>query len=262
MGDELLDHVAARTLDDPALGLGPSRKALLTSAACAFGVLELGAFPDGDWEISFPLVNETLSSDEFSFGHAVDEVPTARTWLDAFGLCLASGVVRERDRVIGLLLREDYAPAIRDGVPYSRLESRSEPADLAEMDALCGYLTPSRGHLPRDWPSVTLCMPEAEERAEAARRLDAVGALSPDQRLLRVLLEDDQPAFEEALADRLVRHRESVQADAAPRSLLPVGAIALAALAVQVHGWDLGVTSGYLPEGLVRAPEGAPGVGV
>ncbi|MEU9861074.1 immunity 49 family protein [Streptomyces sp. NPDC047971] len=262
MGHELLDHVAASTLEDPGLGSARTRTALRTSAACAFGVLDLGSFPDGDWEISFPLLNETLSSDEFSLGHAVDQAPTARTWLDAFALCVVSGAVWERERVFGLLLREDYAPAIRDGVPYSPLDSRSEPADLAEMDALCGYLTPSRGHLPRDWPSVTLCLPDAEERAEAARRLDGAGPLSPDQRLLRVLLENDRPAFEEALAGRLVRYRESAPADAEPRSLLPVGTIALAALAVQAHGWEPGVSSGYLPEGLLRVPEGAPGVGV
>lgn len=37
---------------------------------------------------------------------------------------------------------------------------------------------------------------------------------------------------------------------------------ALAALAVQVHGWELRIRSGYLLEGLLRAPEGAPQVGI
>lgn len=261
MGDELLDHVAARAVTDPALRAAPSRTVLLTAAECALGVLGLGAFPNGDFEVPFPLIDETLSSEDLTLADAVDQVPTTATWVTAFGLCLVSGVVRERDRVIGLLLREDFAPAIRDGVPYSPLESHSDPAGLAEMDALCGYLTEASGHLPGDWPSVTLRKPDVEERGEAARRLDALGALSPDQRLLRVLLEDDQPSFERALADRLVRHRESAAADAAPRSLLPVGTIALAALAVQVHGWDLGVRSGYLPEGLLRVPADAPRVG-
>ncbi|WP_406471768.1 immunity 49 family protein [Streptomyces sp. NBC_01615] len=261
MGDELLDHVAARALEDPTLGAASARTVLCTAAECALGVLSLGAFPDGDFEVPFPLVDETLSSEDFAFGDAVDLAPNAGTWLDAFALCLISGAVWERDRAMGLLLREDYAPAIRDGVPYSPLESRSDPAGLAEMDALCGYLTPARGHLPRDWPSVTLCKPDAEERLEATRRLDALDALTPDQQLLRVLLEDDQPAFERALAGRLVQHRESAATDPAPRSLLPGGTIALAALAVQVHGWELRIRSGYLPEGLLRAPEGAPRVG-
>ncbi|WP_437112443.1 Imm49 family immunity protein [Streptomyces cinnamoneus] len=33
-------------------------------------------------------------------------------------------------------------------------------------------------------------------------------------------------------------------------TLLPLGPIALSALAVQVHGWELDVRSGYLPHGL------------
>lgn len=153
----------------------------------------------------------------------------------------------------------DYAPAIRDGVPYNRYPSVSDPADLAAMDALCPYLTEAAGHLPRDWPTVPLRKPDAGERAEAARRLDEVGdALSADQRLLRVLLDDDQHAFEDALVARLVAYRESVEADAgdpAPRSLLPLGTLALACLAVQVHGWELGVRSGYLPYGLLGSPD-------
>ncbi len=173
-------------------------------------------------------------------------------------MCLVSGVVWEWDRAIGLQLRGDYAPAIRDGVPYSPLESRSDPADLAETDALCGYLTEARGHLLSDWPSVTLRKPDLE----AARRLDGLGALTPDQQLLRVLLDDDQRAFERALVDRLVNHRESAADGAAPRSLVPVATIALAALAVQVHGWELDIKSGYLPYGLLCAPEGAPRVAI
>ncbi|MFI6688300.1 hypothetical protein [Streptomyces sp. NPDC050485] len=45
--------------------------------------------------------------------------------------------------------------------------------------------------------------------------------------------------------------------DAAPRSLLPLAAVPSAALAVQVHGWEPRISSGYLPAVLLRAPEGA-----
>ncbi|MEV0298350.1 immunity 49 family protein [Nocardia sp. NPDC050710] len=262
MCDELLDHVAAGMLEDPALSAAHSRVVLRTAAECALGVLDLGVFPNGDFEVPFPLLGTTLSSEEVGLGDAVDRAPTARTWLDAFALCLVSGVLWERNRVIGLLLRQDFAPQIHDGVPYSPPESRSDQADLAEMDALCGYLTVSPGHLPSDWPAVVLCKPDFEERAEAARRLDALGVLTPDQRLLRVLLDDDQPAFETALADRLVQHRDVMTTDAPPRSLLPINAIALASLAVQVHGWELSIRSGYLPDTLLRAPKGTPKVGI
>lgn len=126
------------------------------------------------------------------------------------------------------------------------------------MDTLACYLTQDRGHLPRDWPSVTLRMPEVDERLDAALRLNGLGTLTPDQRLLRALLEDNQSAFEQALAHRLAQHREGAPPDATLRSLLPQKTIALAALAVQVHGWDLRVRSACLPPALLNAPEGAP----
>ncbi|NUS30446.1 MAG: immunity 49 family protein [Streptomyces sp.] len=265
MADELLDHVAARAITEPGFD-EQARAVAVTAAECVHGVLSVLCFPNGDQEIRFPLVGERISTDpdddEFgdgplTFRDVVKEAPTARTWLDMFEVCVVSGLVRDRDRVTGLLLRGDYAPAIRDGVPYNPYPSVSAPADIAAMDALCLYLTEAAGHLPRDWPAVTLRKPEAGERAEAARRLDETGdALSADQRLLRVLLDDDQDSFEEALAARLTAYREGFAADAgdpAPRSLLPLGILALACLAVQVHGWELGVRSGYLPHALLGA---------
>ncbi|MER6089772.1 immunity 49 family protein [Streptomyces bluensis] len=267
MADELLDHVAARTVTEPGLDAAAGTVAV-TAAECVHGVLSIMCFPNGDQELRFPLVGERISTDpdddEFgdgpiTFRDVVKEAPTARTWLDMFEMCVVSGHVWDWERVTGLLLRGDYAPAIRDGVPYNPYTSVSDPADLAAMDALCPYLTEAAGHLPRDWPTVPLRKPDAGERAEAARRLDEVGdALSADQRLLRVLLDDDQHAFEDALVARLVAYRESVEADAgdpAPRSLLPLGTLALACLAVQVHGWELGVRSGYLPYGLLGSPD-------
>lgn len=211
--------------------------------------------------VAAAFIGEKLSSDDCDFEAVVEQAATARMWLDAFALAVISGMIWEKSLVIGLMLRGDYAPDIRDGVPHSKLESKSDPGELAEMNALCGYLTQAEGHLPRHWPSVTLCKPTAGERAEATRQLDALDALTPDQCLLRVLVEDDQSAFEQALGHRLVQQRESAPSDAAPRSLLPQKTIALAALAVQVHGWSLRVQSAYLPQALLSAPEGAPSVG-
>ncbi|MFF8965229.1 Imm49 family immunity protein [Streptomyces globisporus] len=92
-------------------------------------------------------------------------------------------------------------------------------------------------------------------RTSQGAALDAVDAPAPDQRLLRVLLDDRQDAFEQALADRLDAYRESVGPDPAPRTLLPLDTLALAALAVQVHGWERGVRSGYLPAELLGSPD-------
>ncbi|MCX5103954.1 Imm49 family immunity protein [Streptomyces sp. NBC_00439] len=254
MRDELLDHVAARAAQDPALNDETARAALRTAAECSLGALSVGCFPNGDEEILFPLIDEQLSSENIAFNDVIEQAPTAETWLTTFTTSLISGLMRDRQRGVGLLLRSDYAPAIREGVPYSTLTSTSQPADLAAMDALCEYLTEASGHLPRDWPAVPLRKPDPVERAEAARRLDAAGHLTPDQQLLRVLLDDDQPTFERALVTRLVEHRDSVGADLSPRTLLPVGVAAVAALAVQLHEWELGVLSGYLPSALLGSP--------
>lgn len=255
-GDELLDHVGALTLRDPQLEGAPGRLALRTAAECALGVLTLGTCPDGDFEVFFPLVDEELSSEDFVFGDAVDQAPTARVWVDAFALSVITGLLWEQDRVIGPLLREDYAPMFHAGLPHSSLSSVSDPAELAEMDALCGYLhlveTPRSPWVASGVPP--LRTPAEQERTAAAARLDAAGPLTPDQRLLRVLLDDDRSAFERALADRLLEHRDRAGQDAEPRTLLPVTVVALAALAVHAHGWELDVRSGYLPTSLLRAP--------
>ncbi|MFI1766081.1 immunity 49 family protein [Streptomyces sp. NPDC020800] len=256
LGYELLDHVAARSEQDPHLEDERTRLTLRTAAECLFGVLELGCCPGGDWEIPLPLTHTRLTSEEKDFDEMRDatDTVTARTWVEAFDICVASGLVRDWKRVIGLLLREDYAPMLHKNLPYAQRGSVSQPADLAHMDALCGYLTPAQGHLPRDWPQVTLCKPSVDERLDAALALHAAGATSPDQRLLRILLRDDQGAFERALHERLAEHRASDGEDSAPRSLLPLGTIALAALAVQVHGWDLQIESAYLPGSLLNTP--------
>ncbi|MFE4722861.1 hypothetical protein ACFRLW_42115 [Streptomyces sp. NPDC056728] len=62
MRDEVLDHIAARTVADPEPGTAPSRIILRTAAECALGLLSLGCYPNGDQEISFTLIDEKLSS--------------------------------------------------------------------------------------------------------------------------------------------------------------------------------------------------------
>ncbi|NJP50151.1 immunity 49 family protein [Streptomyces sp. SBST2-5] len=257
--DDLLDHLAARTLTDPQLRTEASVTVARTAAECALGYLDLGSFPNGDQEIRFPLIGKRLSSENHDFEPTVEHASTAGDWLDAFALSLISGLMYERNRVIGLLLRDDHAPAIRAGVPYSKLNSVSDPGELAEMDTLACYLTGAEGHPPRQG-AVPVRMPEVDERLDGILRLREAGELTPDQRLLRVLMEDDRTAFERALAERLEQYRHSVPAGAAPRSLLPHRTVALAALAVRVHGWDLRVRSPYLPQGLLQAPAHAVSV--
>lgn len=241
--DELLDHVAARTLDDPALTAAEAHTALRTAASCAAGALDLSLWPGGDFEIDFPLIADypdvmgQLSSGTVHFGGNPPQTPPVSAWVAAFALCL-TGSVFEHPFRYGMVLKLDIAPELR--------KQGAEPAALAEMDALCGYLTDAP-------PPVR--KPDAEERGRAARRLDGAGPLTSDQRLLRVLLDDDRTTFEQALAERLVEYREGVGDAPAPRTLLPLTTIALAKLAVLTHGWRLDVRSGYLPDGLLYSPQ-------
>ncbi|MFF4267540.1 Imm49 family immunity protein [Streptomyces virginiae] len=153
--------------------------------------------------------------------HDATDTITARTWIDAFEICVTGGPVQDGEQAIGLLLRRDFAPALHNNLPHAGRDSASEPDDLAHTDVLCAYLTPARGHLSQDRPQVTPAKPSTDERPDAALALDAAHAVSPDQRLLRVLLTDDQSAFERAPDERPARHRADVGEHPAPETLLP-----------------------------------------
>ncbi|MEU1434443.1 hypothetical protein ACFYPA_00115 [Streptomyces sp. NPDC005775] len=96
-----------------------------------------GLYPRGDWEIPLPLTATRLTSEELEYDemHDATDTVTARTWVDAFDISVASGLVRDGwERVIGLLLRNDFAPALRNSPPHAGRDSVSEPDDLAHME--------------------------------------------------------------------------------------------------------------------------------
>ncbi|MEV4001647.1 Imm49 family immunity protein [Actinomadura sp. NPDC049753] len=242
--DELLDHVAACAQFDPALSEPAVRAALRTAAECAAAVLDRRLWPNGDFEVDFPVLTARygatkLTSPETSYCMDKPQTPPVAEWVRSFALSLISSAFEVPWRR-NLVLKFDVVPEIH-------VSPTQSVAALAEMDALADYLVDG------DKPPL-VAKPDRQARVRAALRLDAARPLSPDQHLLRVLLDDDQPAFERALADRLDRYREDIGDDPAPRTLLPLTAIALANLAVLAHGWRLDVRSGYLPEGLLPEP--------
>ncbi|MEU1436390.1 Imm49 family immunity protein [Streptomyces sp. NPDC005786] len=132
------------------------------------------------------------------------------------------GTPQDWERAIVMVLRSDFAPALHNNLPHAVRGSLSEPDDLAHMDALCAYLAPARGHLPREWPQMTLTKPSTGERLDATLALDAAHSVRPDQRLLSVLLPDNQSAFERSLDERLAKHRAGVMT----RGEVPHGPVA------------------------------------
>nr|WP_078950161.1 Imm49 family immunity protein [Streptomyces lavendulae] len=59
----------------------------------------------------------------------------------------------------------------------------------------------------------------------------------------------------------LEEYSRRVGDDPAPRTRLPLQTLAVAALAVQVHGWELGVRSRCLPPPLLGVPDARPDSG-
>ncbi|MGW9447128.1 immunity 49 family protein, partial [Bacillus mobilis] len=260
---DMVDHVAARSVHDPGLGTGRAltHEVLLTAAEAAKGVLDCLVMPEGDLRIPLPLLGDDLTNmdcfneDSIGFRPRVDLELTPAIWVEAFELCVVSGLVRERNRVIGPVLRHDHAPVVRT-VTASAAGAHGTVAGLAQMDALGLYLTPLDRTM-RYVSEAALCRPGAAERTEAIRALESAGELTPEQSLLCVLLREDRSVFERALAEHLELYRKAMSTldEVAPRTLLPMGVIALVALAVQVYGWRVDVASDHLPEVLCAAPE-------
>ncbi|MFD2119841.1 Imm49 family immunity protein [Streptomyces cirratus] len=98
-----------------------------------------------------------------------------------------------------------------------------------------------------------LAKPDTTERARTAEQLDRAETLTSDQRLLRVLLDDDQTEFERALRERLVAHRESVGPDPAARACCRWESSPWRPSPASRTGWQLGTRSGYLPAALLSA---------
>ncbi|MEU3501987.1 Imm49 family immunity protein [Streptomyces hundungensis] len=75
---------------------------------------------------------------------------------------------------------------------------------------------------------------------------------------LRALAAGDEDGFHRRLARQLEQYRSRAEAGhATPRSLLPLDALALMAMAHRWRGWDTKVESGYLPRALVTGFEPA-----
>lgn len=99
LGEELAEHVAARTVPDPALHLRVARRADHSRGVRHGCVPSLACFPDGDFSVHLPLVTETLTSEELYYEETWEPtapVTSARTWTDAFAWSVISGLIWER----------------------------------------------------------------------------------------------------------------------------------------------------------------------
>ncbi|MFE0425380.1 Imm49 family immunity protein [Streptomyces sp. NPDC058953] len=171
-------------------------------------------------------------------------------WLEAFLLAFVAGVSDENGDLFVAA-----APAL------AGQESRP---DVALVHALLIYVYGCA----EGWPETAGPLSETNRAELIGTICDGV---DPDPTLgrqyrsalvsLRALATGDREGFARSLAAQLERHRavESSYGRPTLSGLLPMDAIALAAMAVRWHEWELPVESGYLPRGPVSGFRPPPG---
>ncbi|WP_053724907.1 immunity 49 family protein [Streptomyces sp. WM6378] len=251
-----LDYLGARSTRLPELGGKDAEVALGSAAAAAVGALELTVFPGRQFDVFIDYAGAGVSyGGEFDREEGdTDRAGQVRSfeWLDGFCLAFLAHI---SDREAEVFI--EAAP------PWRGNEGR---ADVALVHALMAY---AFGH--EEGPDHA-ASPGPVQDIEKCALIDMVTATLgegddwPGHRAalstLRALASGDEEGFTRCLATQLEQHRGRVAGgDAGPRSLLPLDAIALAAMAHRRHGWPQRIDSAYLPHALVTgfAP-GAPRV--
>ncbi|MGV9311498.1 Imm49 family immunity protein [Streptomyces sp. NPDC003691] len=239
IAESLLGYAAARSVDHPGLTDQDARAAFESAAAAAVGSVLLAAGRGGPVRIGY--TGTTVVHPDPGTGRPTAVRPGI--WLTAFLLSYVAGTSDEHGRLF-----------VDTAAPLAGHEARP---DVALVHALLIHV---HGHVEGRPESQAGPLPD-EERAALigvlCDRLDPDPALGRQYRAalvtLRALAADDEEAFVRALAAQLTEHRavEASYARPALAGLLPLEAIALAAMAVRWNGWALRFESAYLPYGPV-----------
>ncbi|WP_330334044.1 immunity 49 family protein [Streptomyces sp. NBC_00536] len=235
--ESFLDYLGARSVANPSLTGRDCKLAFESAAAAATGSFALTARPSRVGDVFIEYTGTGVVYDKDGRGR---EVP-AYDWLDAFFLAFVAG---DTDR--------DGQLFVETAVTRRGHEDR---ADVALVHALLAFVY---GEI-EDPGTAGEPGPVSDEQRSA--RIDALvrelgpGTDRPHHRAalatLRALAAGDRDAFGEALAAQLAEYRErhAGAGNPAPRTLLPMDALALAAMAQRWNGWQPGVDSDYLPAG-------------
>ncbi|MEV6042525.1 immunity 49 family protein [Streptomyces xanthochromogenes] len=250
VADDLLDYLGARSVRVPELSGKDAETALGSAAAALVGALELASSPGRQAEVFIDYAGAGVSyGGEFECGDATatpgDRVRTC-DWLDALLLAFLTEVSDRKAEVF-----------IEAAPPWRGNEGR---ADVALVHALMAYV------LDHEEGPVDVLTAGPVQDVEKCALIDMVistlgeGDDRPGHRAalstLRALAAGDEEGFARCLAAQLEQYRSRAAGDnARPRSLLPLDALALMAMAHRWHGWDIPVESGYLPRALVTGFE-------
>ncbi|MFI6684151.1 immunity 49 family protein [Streptomyces sp. NPDC050485] len=249
--DAFLDYLGAQSARRPELGGKDAEVALGSAAAAAVGALELSVSPGRRFGVLIDYVGAGVSyggasegdEDQDSQVHGdQDRQARAHDWLTAFFLAYISRTSDRRAAVFA-----EAAP------PWRGNEGR---ADVALVHALLAYVF---GH---EEGQDSTASPGPVLDVEKCVLIDMVVATLgegddwPGHRAalstLRALAVGDEAGFTRDLVAQLEQHRSRAGGgNAGPRSLLPLDALALMAMAHRRHGWRLRIESDYLPRALV-----------
>ncbi|MFJ8231578.1 Imm49 family immunity protein [Streptomyces sp. NPDC094448] len=241
----LLGYAAARSVAHPGLTDRDARSAFESAAAAAVGSVALASGRGGGFRIGY--TGSVIGDPAPGPGPGPAPAPglgrpaavRPGAWLTAFLLSYIAGTADEHGPLF-----------VATAAPLAGHEARP---DVALAHALLIHV---HGQVEGG--------PEARPGPERARLVAALcDRLDPDPALgrqyraalvtLRALAADDEAGFGRALAAQLLEHRAVEASYASPTlaGLLPLEAIALAAMAVRRKGWVPGVDSAYLPYGPV-----------
>jgi hypothetical protein len=241
---EFLDYVGARSLEDPDLSTEDVALALGSAAEAALAAVVLDAYRRRATRVFIPYTGSRVTYEGPDADDTADSRLHLDDWLRALYLSVVCGRAADTAQTF---LRT--ARAVRSG----RGPERGARPAMAQVHGMLGYLygrfpdsaEPAARADVRDRLDMLVGDPDRTEElgGPARRRLAQVAAL-------RALAAGDREAFERELAGLLSVHRDT--AGGRPCELLPLDAIALAALATRREGWRLRIDSGYLPSTLVN----------
>ncbi|MCB5169065.1 immunity 49 family protein [Streptomyces bambusae] len=257
LGDEMRDHLAALSLDEPALDSAEAWAVLADAAEAACAVVRYTAYhPWEPFSVFLDYVNFGMSYDRGDEAEGWDKAG-AGDWLDAYCLAILADRV-ERDG---------------EAFHFARKEVLKGTAGMPAAELVAGFLVCVAGDLNADdqeFPPPREARIAAVDAALAriAARAEETGQALQEQsdavalRVIRALVSGDREAYDRELTALLAAVPAAHGPSAPPRSLLPLVPLALAALGHRTEGWEVPVQTAYLPRGLVTgyAPEG-PRVG-
>ncbi|MFI1060609.1 immunity 49 family protein [Streptomyces spororaveus] len=276
-----LDGLGAFSAVTPDLDT-PEAKAILGDAAeTAAGVVSFAAYPTAPFHIFLNYVNFGRDYDSGADGNP--QAVTAARWIDAFCVAVLADKA-ERHGEAFYFARLTPQRAGGPGLPSVELINGllayvngdlgvggqnfppSAQEKLAALDAALARVAERRagaragtgGGSGAGAGAGAGARPTA---AGAAAGADVTGVADPATgalRALRALAARDREAFGAELTALLLPHSRLEDPRAAPRTLLPLLPLALAALGYRREGWQPPVESGYLPRALVTGFETRP----